>query len=186
MEEAEQDGAGGVGAEDAGTEGERGEAVAAEKVDFVGNPAAFGTDGKESAIGRHKGGERGGSGGVGMRNPPGGVRRKRGKNILDQRAEPAVDGHFGEEGVAGLAQTFKETCADVFIPHFAHKVSSVMQIKSQASGAFDQECEVVWDTANDRWMLVPFDGGQMSLTEEIERREHTPYEYDEEDYDRCL
>ncbi len=75
---------------------------------------------------------------------------------------------------------------DVFIPHFAHKVSSVMQIKSQASGAFDQECEVVWDTANDRWMLVPFDGGQMSLTEEIERREHTPYEYDEEDYDRCL
>ena len=112
MEEAEQDGAGGVGAEDAGAEGERGEAVATEKVDFVGNPAAFGTDGKESAIGRHKGGERGGSGGVGMRNPPGGVRRERGKNILDQRAEPAVDGHFGEEGVAGLAQAFEEAGAD--------------------------------------------------------------------------
>ena len=45
MEEAEQDGAGGVGAEDAGTEGERGEAVAPEEVDFVGNPATFRTYG---------------------------------------------------------------------------------------------------------------------------------------------
>ena len=51
MEEAEEDGAGGVGAEDAGAEGEGGESVAEEKVHFVGNPAAFGADGEEGALG---------------------------------------------------------------------------------------------------------------------------------------
>ena len=78
------------------------------------------------------------------------------------------------------------TMRDVYIPRFAHKVSSVMQIKSQLSGAFNKECEIFWDDAVQKYILVPLDGGQLTLTGEVERREHTPYEYDEEDFEKCL
>lgn len=60
-----------------------------------------------------------------------------------------------------------QTMRDVFIPHFSHKVSSAMSIKSEVKGRFDEECELIWDPASQRHLLVPI--GQMKLETEYNR-----------------
>ena len=78
------------------------------------------------------------------------------------------------------------TFRDVFIPIFSHKVASDMHIKKQESGAYTEQCELIEDPATGKYILVPFDGGQLTLTEEVEHNEHVPYEYEEGDYEECL
>ena len=58
---------------------------------------------------------------------------------------------------------------DVFIPRFSHKTTSAMQIKSQITGAFEEECELIRDPATGKYMLSPI--GQMTLAEEMEDEE---------------
>lgn len=60
-----------------------------------------------------------------------------------------------------------QTMRDVYIPQFSHKVTSAMQIKSQLAGKFDEECELIYDAAQQRHMLVPF--GQLSLSDEFKK-----------------
>ncbi len=62
-----------------------------------------------------------------------------------------------------------QTMRDVFIPHFSHKVSSAMSIKSEVKGSFDEECELIWDPASQRHLLVPI--GQMKLETEYNRED---------------
>jgi hypothetical protein len=61
------------------------------------------------------------------------------------------------------------TTRDVYIPHFSHKVSSAMSIKSEVKGKFDEECELIWDPAGQRHLLVPI--GQLPLASEYERED---------------
>lgn len=58
---------------------------------------------------------------------------------------------------------------DVYIPHFTHKVASAMSIKSEVKGSFDEECELIWDPASQRHLLVPI--GQMTLDAEYNRED---------------
>lgn len=58
---------------------------------------------------------------------------------------------------------------DVYIPHFSHKVASAMSIKSEVKGSFDEECELIWDPASQRHLLVP--AGQLTLDAEYERND---------------
>ena len=53
-------------------------------------------------------------------------------------------------------------------PHFEHKVSSVMQIKSEQTGKFDEAYELVYDELTMQYLMVPLDGGQTSLFTEDE------------------
>ena len=62
-----------------------------------------------------------------------------------------------------------QTMRDVYIPHFSHKVSSAMSIKSEVKGKFDEECELIWDPAGQRHLLVPI--GQMKLETEYNRED---------------
>lgn len=62
-----------------------------------------------------------------------------------------------------------QTMRDVYIPQFAHKITSAMQIKSQIAGKFDEECELVWNPDDETYMLIPI--GQMSLDTEYGRND---------------
>lgn len=48
-------------------------------------------------------------------------------------------------------------------PRFDHKVSSVMQIKSEESGSLKGEYELVWDEDKQDFVMKPIDNGQRSL-----------------------
>lgn len=61
-------------------------------------------------------------------------------------------------------QDGSQTMRDVYIPHFTHKVASAMSIKSEVKGSFDEECELIYDPATQRHLLVPI--GQMKLETE--------------------
>ena len=60
---------------------------------------------------------------------------------------------------------------DVYIPKFTHKVSSVLNIKSETKGSFEEECELMWDPARQKFMLVPIGYDQMTLETEYNREE---------------
>jgi hypothetical protein len=62
-----------------------------------------------------------------------------------------------------------QTTRDVFMPIFSHKVSSAISIKSEVKGKFDEECELIFDAATQRHILVPI--GQMPLASEYERED---------------
>jgi hypothetical protein len=44
-----------------------------------------------------------------------------------------------------------------------------MSIKSEVKGKFDEECELIWDPAGQRHLLVPI--GQMKLETEYNRED---------------
>ena len=48
-------------------------------------------------------------------------------------------------------------------PKFDHKVSSVMQIKTEESGKFSGEYELVWDDELQDFVMKPIENGQMSF-----------------------
>lgn len=48
-------------------------------------------------------------------------------------------------------------------PRFDHKCSSVMQIKTEESGSFKGEYELVWDEDAQDFVMKPIDNGQGSL-----------------------
>lgn len=48
-------------------------------------------------------------------------------------------------------------------PRFDHKVSSVMQIKSEESGSLKGEYELVWDEEAQDFIMKPIDDGQRSF-----------------------
>jgi len=51
----------------------------------------------------------------------------------------------------------------VIKPTFVHKVSSVMQIKSEESGSFKGEYELVWDDETQEFVMRPIYDGQTSI-----------------------
>lgn len=53
-------------------------------------------------------------------------------------------------------------------PRFEHKVSSVMQIKSEQTGEFDEAYELVYDESKMRYLMVPITDAQTSLFTEGE------------------
>ena len=56
-----------------------------------------------------------------------------------------------------------ETTRNVIIPTFKHKVSSVMQIKSEKTGVLGGEFELVWDGENGQYLLRELTNGQRSF-----------------------
>lgn len=48
-------------------------------------------------------------------------------------------------------------------PRFDHKISSVMQIKTDESGSLKGEYELVWDEESEDWIMKPIDNGQRSF-----------------------
>lgn len=60
----------------------------------------------------------------------------------------------------------KEATKTVHKPRFDHKVSSVMQIKTEESGSFKGEYELVWDEEAQDFVMKPIDNGQGSLFDE--------------------
>ena len=77
----------------------------------------------------------------------------------------------------GIEKTFEliqmadgtEIMRDVYLPQFAHKITSAMQIKSQIVGKDDEECELIYDSENQTYQLVPI--GQIPLSTEYDRTE---------------
>ena len=54
----------------------------------------------------------------------------------------------------------------VYKPGFDHKISSVMQIKTEKSGSFNGEYELVWDHDLEDYVMKPIDNGQPSIFDE--------------------
>lgn len=52
-------------------------------------------------------------------------------------------------------------------PRFDHKVSSVMQIKTEESGHLKGEYELVWDEDAQDFVMKPIDNGQKTLFDDI-------------------
>jgi hypothetical protein len=46
-----------------------------------------------------------------------------------------------------------------------------MNIKSETKGSYEEECELMWDPARQKFMLVPIGYDQMTLETEVERWE---------------
>jgi hypothetical protein len=63
------------------------------------------------------------------------------------------------------------TTRDVYIPHFSHKVTSAIQIKSQLAGRYDEECELVWNPIEEKYLLCPIGMEQMTLDTEYNRED---------------
>lgn len=57
----------------------------------------------------------------------------------------------------------KDATKVIHKPRFDHKVSSVMQIKTEESGSFKGEYELVWDEDAQDFIMKPIDNGQGSL-----------------------
>jgi hypothetical protein len=51
----------------------------------------------------------------------------------------------------------------VLAPTFSHKVSSVLSIKDEASGALFGDYELVWDRENMTYIMRPIEDGQTSI-----------------------
>ena len=71
---------------------------------------------------------------------------------------------------------------EILKPRFEHKVTSVMNIKDEESGFFKEECELVWDRESGTYIVVPLDGGQMSMVPEKDEEDEIVIEvgdYDE-------
>lgn len=69
---------------------------------------------------------------------------------------------------------------EVEMPRFNHKISSVMQIKSQLEGVFNRNCELIWNEATEEFLLVPINDGQLTLIDE-ELAAESEYEYEEDE-----
>lgn len=54
----------------------------------------------------------------------------------------------------------------VYKPGFDHKISSVMQIKTEKSGSFNGEYELVWDEDLEDFVMKPINNGQPSFFDE--------------------
>lgn len=52
---------------------------------------------------------------------------------------------------------------DIIKPTFTHKVTSVMKIQDERSGALSGDFELVWDRGEGRYLLRPLEDGQTSL-----------------------
>ena len=66
-------------------------------------------------------------------------------------------------------------------PQFDHKVSSVMQIKTEESGKFKGEYELVWDEEQQDFVMKPIENGQMSFDDDYATGEPEGNPYDEDD-----
>lgn len=61
-----------------------------------------------------------------------------------------------------------DTMRNIVCPTFAHKISSVMQIKCVKNGEFGGDYELVWDEEAGDYVMRPIDDGQGSLFDEKE------------------
>lgn len=52
---------------------------------------------------------------------------------------------------------------DITKPLFAHKMSTVMQLKNERSGQNGGNFELVWDEASGEWVMKEIDNGQTSI-----------------------
>lgn len=57
----------------------------------------------------------------------------------------------------------KDAKRKIHKPRFDHKISSVMQIKSEESGSLNGEYELVWDNELNDYVMKAIDNGQGSL-----------------------
>ncbi len=48
-------------------------------------------------------------------------------------------------------------------PVFNHKVTSLLQVKSEESGCFNEKYELVWDDTTEKYILTEIKTGQTSL-----------------------
>ena len=69
----------------------------------------------------------------------------------------------------------------VHTPQFDHKVSSVMQIKTEESGKFKGEYELVWDEELQDFVMKPIDNGQMSFDDDYVTSESEDVPPEEDD-----
>lgn len=58
-----------------------------------------------------------------------------------------------------------EAIKEVTLPTFKHDISTVMQVKAKKSGMLDEECELVWDEDEQKYVLVRIKDNQLSLFE---------------------
>ena len=96
-----------------------------------------------------------------------------------------------EEQTPDLDISSHSAMRDISVPSFTHKVSSVMQIKDEASGFLRGEYELVWDRELGDYVMRPIDNGQQTIddyqkpleNEEDDGISAAPFEDDEmEDY----
>lgn len=52
-------------------------------------------------------------------------------------------------------------------PRFDHKISSVMQIKTEEAGSLKGEYELVWDEDQQEFVMRPIDNGQQTIFDDV-------------------
>ena len=71
---------------------------------------------------------------------------------------------FADVNITEYDKSGKAICAKkVKKPRFDHKISSVMQIKTEASGTLEGEYELEWSENEQDFVMKPIDDGQESL-----------------------
>lgn len=72
----------------------------------------------------------------------------------------------------GQARDFQangyDAMRDIIQPSFEHKISSVMQVKSEKSGSLGGNYELVWDKELNKYVMVEVDNGQQSMFDDEE------------------
>lgn len=71
-----------------------------------------------------------------------------------------------EMEVPDFDATYPNAMRKIHKPRFDHKVSSVMQIKTEESGHLKGEYELVWDEEAQDFVMKPIDDGQRTLFDE--------------------
>lgn len=67
-----------------------------------------------------------------------------------------------------FSSPYSNTMRKIIKPRFDHKISSVMQIKNEASGSLKGEYELVFDKYQNDWLMKPIDSGQTSLFDSVD------------------
>ena len=73
-----------------------------------------------------------------------------------------------EMEVPDFESEFPNAMRKIHKPRFDHKVSSVMQIKTEESGHLKGEYELVWDEEAQDFVMKPIDNGQTSFDDFVQ------------------
>ncbi len=68
-----------------------------------------------------------------------------------------------EDEAPDFEATYPNAIRAIQKPRFDHKISSVMQIKTEESGSLKGEYELIWDKEKGDYVMRPIDNGQQSL-----------------------
>lgn len=89
-------------------------------------------------------------------------------NMLGKESEDAtitlkLSISLREDEAPDFEATYPNAIRAIQKPRFDHKISSVMQIKTEESGSLKGEYELIWDKDKGDYVMRPIDNGQQSL-----------------------